>query len=355
MNYHAKWSPSSLPYTFNSGKGCSARAMLPSAPDIPGPAAIRGTFLHDLAFMLASGDEPGDHNEEDLADIQPYLDYIEKFAQNSKLTVQLEVDAPIGKITGEVKDDGKFATGAIDCRVVGRNILAIIDLKTGAVPVWPDSDQLKGYGAASVIDLDYHGKVVLVIHQGGEAKVHETTSEELREWAANLAAYVQAAEKRKRLKYVAGEKNCTFCPQTPTCPSLKDYANKMAAKDFAVPTDNKSLARMLNLVKPLRKHLDAIETAGTAALSKGEKVPGFKLVEKVTRMKWVDEAEDKLVASLGDAAYNRSLVSITAAKKLVDADTIDELTFKPKGEPQCALEGDKRPAINDASADFKDA
>ena len=59
-----------------------------------------------------------------------------------------------------------------------------------------------------------------------------------------------------------------------------------------------------------------MEGAALAEANKGVSIPGWKLVHAKTNRKWIAGAADKLFALLGDAAYDKKLIGLTAADKL---------------------------------------
>ena len=101
----------------------------------------------------------------------------------------------------------------------------------------------------------------------------------------------------------------------------------------------------------------------SGALTAGETVTGWKMVEGRSNRKYADEIQvaDKLKAAGFDEArlYQRKLYGITEMEKLVGkkklAATLGDLLIKPAGKPVLVPESDKREAINTteaAQADF---
>jgi CRISPR/Cas system-associated exonuclease Cas4 (RecB family) len=350
---HALWSPSGSPYWFNDGRGCPARVLLPPKPETPSPAAAEGTRLHDLAEQYLDGGSPT-LTDEDWSAIGPYCEYIESQIFNPMVNTTVEVQVDLEPITGEVD-----ATGTIDCLVCSDTYLEVVDLKTGAKIVEPTSNQLKMYAAAAVEELDYTGEHVrCTIHQGGKAHTVVYNTEEVIAFGEEIRGYIYAVEQEAdagHLRYVPGEKNCQWCPHVIDCEAQAGMRNEIAAREFAVSEDPVQLAGDLALVGALRRWCDEVESRSLRAAEGGAVLPGFKLVRARTNRRWSEDAEEKLFELLGDAAYTRKLIGLTEAGKLVDAETMNELTVKPEGRPTLAPEDDKRPAINDAAADFTNA
>lgn len=355
---HARWSPSSSPYWYNEGKGCPARAMMPRVEEeTSSPAALEGTRKHELCEVrLSTGEWPESASLSDIEELRNYVQYVEDRSLLANLTIE-EV-ALLEPITGE-----PGATGSIDALLVDDNYLEIVDLKTGAKRVSPDSSQLKMYAAAVALELDYDGReVAMTVHQGGEAHTHRMSTRELMWWAAEVKSYVEHHERKlhetRTYEFRPSDDNCTWCPFLETCPALKEYRDKIAAQDFAAfdatKADPDEMAEALTMIGPLRKWATRVEQLALEQAKVGNAPTGFKLVAARTNRKYTDEAESILVELLGDAAYNRSLIGVTAADKLVDAETMQRIAIAPPGKPTLAPESDPRPALSDAAADFKD-
>lgn len=341
MTKHAKWSPSGSPRWLK----CSASVTLGPGEYSSSAAAERGTLLHGEAADALLGDEgPGIDNQ----DVVDYIEFVRERQDDFTLRVFIETPVPLLPVTGE------SAHGSVDCLVLQPNLLEVIDLKTGAMAVEPSSSQLKLYGAAACYEVDYDGPVHLIIHQGGKAHVHETHSEDLLTFAADVRRYIDNAEAdaRKGLhSYNPSEDACRYCPHVATCPELREFRDALAADDFLVVEDPTDLANDLDMIPPLLAWAKATQEKAQALALKGVTLPGYKLVRANTMRKWIGEKE--LVAVLGEAAYDRKLIGIGAGEKLLDAKTMQELTIKPEGGPVLVPETDKRPAIaDDAATDF---
>jgi hypothetical protein len=166
------------------------------------------------------------------------------------------------------------------------------------------------------------------------------------------------------------------------CPAREAEALTAATLDFADVTeitagalpDPRSFdaARLAQVLKGLQivsawqaqvqEYIEAIMLGGTP-------VPGFKVVEKIGRAKWVAADED--VASFAgmmfgveeDAIRPRRLTTIGDAEKLLKQagatkDQIDDFkmqfTLKESSGLTIAPESDRRPAVDAAQRDFGD-
>ena len=353
---HAQWSPSGSPYWYNHGDGCPARVLLPPVPETSSVPAEEGTRLHGLSedYLL---DKDPEISDEDWEKIGPYCEYIDGLEMENPMgTLLIEEVVNITPITGEEE-----AHGHADAVFITPHRVEMVDLKTGFVQVPPERNcQLMMYGAGIAIELDLHPDTVvrLTIHQDGEARSWDTTAGELYDFAEAVKAYVDEAQQyltdTGAPPYAASGKNCQWCPHIIDCEAQAGMRTEIAKSDFAVPEDPDELGRMLNMVGPLQHWIKAIEARGLEVAKAGTAPTGYKLVAGRANRKWIDGAEEKVVALLGDAAYDQKLIGLTAADKLIGKEGMAALTFKPEGKPTLAPEDDKRPAINDAKDDFKE-
>lgn len=150
-----------------------------------------------------------------------------------------------------------------------------------------------------------------------------------------------------------GEKQCKWCKAKATCPALKKYTedtilstfedlnkdimtNKLNDEQLKLILDNKNL---------IEDFLKSVEQYIYGRVLTGEKFEGYKLVEGRSNRKWVDDAEKVLKNKLGEDAYEKKLIGITAAVKKLKKDEVEELTYKPEGKLQLVPDSDKRKEV----------
>lgn len=174
-----------------------------------------------------------------------------------------------------------------------------------------------------------------------------------------------------------GEKQCRFCKAKSTCPALlAEVTNAVGgepatAEDFAqfVPIDTTDgigdnyLSLAMDKVGLVEDWCKAIRAEVERRLLRGDKVPGYKLVEgKQGIRRWVDadkaEAALKALKLKQDEIFERELISPTAAEKLLKKtpekwDKLQGLISRNPGKPSVAPATDKRPelAVHTATAD----
>ena len=156
--------------------------------------------------------------------------------------------------------------------------------------------------------------------------------------------------------YGPSESNCRFCKLAPTCPALHQVATDIVSQDFdplpAEALTDDQLAKVVEMKPLIEQWLRAVYKHAVDRTERGNPLPGFKLVHGRSQRKWADDAEDKLAEFLGDKAFDKKLIGITAAEKIVGKAVVDSLTTKPPGAPTLVPLDDKRPAI-DIAGDFE--
>ncbi len=161
---------------------------------------------------------------------------------------------------------------------------------------------------------------------------------------------------------VPGETQCRWCRAAGSCSALHAHTSQIIGREFD-DLDGVSLGDMtddqtreiLENAGLIRAFLGAVEDSVFRLLSEGGSFEGWKLVEGRSLRKWADEAqaETALVDAVGDAAWEKSLLSPAKAEKLLGKKKtiLKNLIVKPEGKPTLAPEADKRPALGQAVCD----
>lgn len=351
--------------------------------------AQEGTLAHELAELYIRHDvlhnieEPDFERRleeimsdemfsEEMLDVIPtYTDYCA-----AQLNVA-KTNSPYAIMEIEQKLDlTKFVPesfGTADCIIANDGTLEIIDLKYGkGVPVYADwNKQLMLYGLGALQEYSTmfditNVRLTIVQPRIDNISSWEISFDELNNWAENeLKPKAQLAFSGK------GELNagdwCKFCAVRNQCRKLYEQQIEIAKHEFADPallTDDE----IADIVRRTPKLIDwansVAEYAQEKAINENKQWPGLKLVEGISRRKWIDEdqASDTIFARCPelseDEIFNMKLKPITAIEKIVGkkrfAEILGDVVVKPQGKPTLVPSEDKRPAMGytQAQLDF---
>ena len=373
-------------------------------PDTSSAYADEGTAAHTVAQMCLEdkmdaseylneviwvGERKIKVDAEMVRCVQMYVDDVRARAKGKTLLVEVKV--PIGHITGE---EGATSTSdAIVVDVAARK-LTVIDLKYGrGVEVEAEgSEQGQKYALGALEECSLLGDfdtVEIVIFQpriSAEPKVWTTTVAKLEEFAAAVRRAVDRSREAlakfdaipvggdldawAALYLQPGEKQCKFCKAKATCPALLAEMTEVVggapatAEDFAqfLPapvteeTGSNYLSIALSKVDLVEEWCKAVRAEAFRRMMEGQQIDGFKLVEgKQGNRAWRDaSAVEELLKAKRlkvDEMYDRSLISPTAAEKLLKKDkpkvweVLQEHITRSAGKPSLAPASDKRPPL----------
>ena len=373
---HAKLSPSGSPRWLNCPGSVKAEAEYIAAhPDEPTSSifAEEGTRAHAVAeaALTAGGKGFGDAlvlnggtfngeevNAEMCRHVQEYVDYVLSFVDDkSAMLIEERVS-----LEGVVPK----CFGTCDAIVMTADAINIIDLKYGkGVKVdAADNTQLMLYALGFILESgpiyewDDDRKVDLHIAQPRLTHYdsHSTTVGELMAWGNEVEAKAKAAL-GKNPPRKAGETQCRWCKAKPDCPALNAHLAEIVGDEFdnldADAIDDKTRKAILDNADLITGYIAAVRDSVFRRIFAGGKFDGYKIVAGRSIRKWKPEAEDALVNLIGDDAYERKLIGVTAATKLAGKDEVGKLLNKPQGKPTLVAESDKRPDyVADATDDF---
>lgn len=312
------------------------------------PYAQEGTLAHEIAELYlrhdglnAVSDEDFDNRIEELMsselfndemlDVIPiYTDYcLAQFTEAKALNAGAEmvIEAKID-LTAYIPE----GFGTADCCIINDNILEVIDLKYGkGVPVHADwNKQLMTYGLGALYWFDSMYDITEVRLTIVQPRLNNISSfmisaDELRNWGENELkpgankAFVGEGD------LSAGEW-CRFCAVKNQCRALYKQQVEIAKHEFKEPylLSDDEIADIIRKTPALVEWANSITAyANKRAIEEGKIWPGFKLVEGISRRKWIDEdkAAEAILIKLpelsDDEIYNMKLKSITDIEKLV--------------------------------------
>jgi hypothetical protein len=381
--------------------------------------ADEGTFAHQLAeeclvarcFDASTriGDEITSPKlaskkivtEEMAAAVQVYLDAVaEELGRSADaiLLIEERFELPISSAEpGEV-------FGANDALVYHPSLgrLVIFDYKHGqgvSVSV-EDSPQLKFYGAGAALSHpDWHlAEIELVIVQPRARDADDYDVPGVKRWAMDtfeliefIGTIEQAVTEAKawqvRLRDsgsvpVAGlnpGSHCRWCAAAAICPAKQQEVVASIGVDFhdiagmspkALPKpadmDAARIGQVLQGLGVLEAWAQQVRDFAFGLLQQGVPVPGFKLVDKIGRRKWIDNESEiagylEMVYGIdADDVFPRKLATITEAERLIKAkipaadkaarkEALDDLslrfTLKDSSGQTIAPDTDRRDAV----------
>lgn len=265
--------------------------------------------------------------------------------------------------------------GTADCVIINDDLMEVIDLKYGkGVPVYAEwNKQLMLYALGALRKYDAMYDITEVQMTIVQPRINNISS-----WQISVAELKKWAEEELKPKAELafegkGELNagdwCRFCAVRNQCRKLYEQQLEIAQYEFASPEllSDDEIADIVKRTPKLVEWANSIaEYAQAKALNENKQWPGLKLVEGISRRKWLDE--DKAVNAIfarcpelsEDEIFNTKLKPITSIEKLIGksrfADVFADVVIKPQGKPTLVPLEDKRPAMgySQAQMDFKD-
>lgn len=124
------------------------------------------------------------------------------------------------------------------------------------------------------------------------------------------------------------EKACRFCKAKINCPALKNiiptnFEINKSDEELKIILDNKNL--IINYLKSLEEHIKN-------RIEEGEKFKGYTIRKKNTNRTWNKDAYEVLTSILQDDAFEKKLIGITKAERLIGKEIINTITEKKEGE-----------------------
>lgn len=374
MKKHALLSASSSKKWLN----CTASPRLEQRiPDTTSKYALEGTLAHSLgeAYLLNSEDEIKKIENDDLfypgmkEEVLEYVTYCEerlneliKKDKNSIMLVEERINL------NEYVPEG-FGTG--DCILIGDKTLEIIDLKFGKgieVEVENNSQlMLYALGAYSeygfIYDIENIRITVAQVRLNGISSWNIKASD-LAAWGDNVVKPTAKEAFEGGGEPVPGEWcRSGFCKYRTNCKSYADYMLGFYDKYKDENTLSKdAISDILKISADLKNWVKEIEENALSEALQGEKFPGFKVVEGISRRTIKDEKgfADLLVAKNfdEDRIYKpRSIETLGNLEKLVGKKELAEIgkdfIIKPPGKPTLVPESDKRKELGSAEGDFE--
>lgn len=373
MTAHAKLSASGSSKWLNCPGSVQAESTI---PNISSKYAEEGTLAHELADQcLSSGINAekyigktiiaysGDKLSEFIVDVtmarfvQEYLDYVRSF-ENEHTQLYTEDRVDFSNIVPE-------GFGTMDAAIIDykTGVCHIFDLKYGQGVEVTAEGNTQGllyatgfYNEMKCLEVIKSFVIHIVQPRKYATSSWSVTLDQLEAFGVEAKRKAEEALKPDAVR-VPGEKQCEFCRAKANCGALDKFTSSIISNDFENLEDKQDLSeerikQILDNKKLIESFLKAVEDRALETLMQGGNVLGYKLVQGRSNRVWADGAENELIAKLGDDAYEKKLIGITAAEKKLKKAEVDKLTIKPVGKLTLAPESDKRPAAKAISDDF---
>lgn len=377
MSDHSILSPSSAgmwmrcPGSLAAGKGI---------PRITSAFADEGTIAHavaekclreniDATYALSS--VPGANSDM----IEPVMVYVKAVRRMLKGATwqSYEEKLDLSGILGYPEQ-----VGTADAIGLTKTTLQVHDLKYGkgirVSAVENPQEMLYGLGALSIALLitDNIKKVKLVIHQprlSDEPSEYTLSVAELKIFgdkakaAAAKAMQLYETGDIKDSDFNPGKEQCQWCPVKGTCKYLaKSCTNEVLGEfddltapkvpDVATMTPEQ-IARVLSVEDLILDWLKAVDKRALESCLKGEKIPGWKLVNgRMGNRAWADEKKIeetfKGYRLTHEEMYDMKLISPTQAEKVLSKkrwEEVEKLVTRKPASKQMVPITDSRPEV----------
>lgn len=351
-----------------------------------GEAAKRGTRIHELAAPMISalikGRKAVFPRSEEGEIAKKYAHFCHALYEEALI---MDDDAIYGVEQKAIMTDECW--GSSDFWIKSGSRLIVVDLKTGRDPIDPkDKTQLLLYavGVCRTKKLDQPKEVEAIIYQPGNGPddharhVYDYAAwirwcKDLNEGIKNATHYLNQGDKVRgglERDLVAGD-HCEWCDALGVCDRAKRYALAISSKNFtpvpierAAPPEVSTLepdqvGLILERAPMFISWLDAVRVRALELAHKGRRIPGFKVVPKITRRAWEKKYNAGAIAKgvglpLKDIQDTKlkSPAQVEELLKGKDKQKVSKYTFKPLGEPTVVPESDKRQALPSTKISF---
>lgn len=350
--------------------------------------ASEGTLAHEIAELFIRHDVmnlPDETFEDKMGDLMSnelfadeMLDYVsiytdycrdqynEALTNNPYAVIEIEQKVDLTEYVPE-------SFGTTDCAIINDNVLEIIDLKYGkGVPVyaeWNHQLMLYALGSLRKYDVMYDietVKMTIVQPRLNNISTFSMSVEDLRKWAEETLKPAADLAFKGEGELRAGDW-CKFCAVKNRCRALYEKQLEIAKYEFTDPPllSDDEIVDVLKRTPAFVEWVNSVnDYASEQAINHGKIWPGYKLVEGVSRRKWLDEDKvaeaifERMPEATEDDIYDMKLKTITQIEKLYGKKVVEEklsdVIVKPQGKPTLVPESDKRPAlgVEDAIKDF---
>lgn len=352
---------------------------------VSGPAAQRGTRIHEIAepwlrasiaekrFRLSTKYKPSRSAAKD--EVYEAKAYVEFCLRKWEAAVDLDPKSICGvEHRSRITDD---CWGSCDFWIFAAKRFTSIDLKSGREEVAvAGNTQLLIYALGVIRERKLVAREVeLCIWQpnadhempekGDVITQKEFTSHSLRimKGIEDAAWYINSGVEdltTYEAKLVAGD-HCNWCDAFGVCPKVREMNLSISSKNFTPVAVDKmeppapatleadQIAEIMRRAPTFVAWLEAVQLRALELMHKGRRVPGFKVVQKLTRRAWDQKYTDAQIAK----GLGLNIKEITKTQRLSPAQVEEHLdktgkerlkrfVFKPEGDPVVVADSDRR-------------
>ena len=323
--------------------------------------AIEGTHAHEVADLCLKNGRDADYYSkkkvlkkdvpaEMIRYVQEYLDYVRSHETDTS-TLMTEERVDFSNVVPE-------GFGTMDAAVLDGKTAHIFDLKYGqGVQVEAfENTQAQLYALGLLNELSFLDEIEeFVIHI---VMPRKSTPPPWTISVKDLILFGQHATERAELAMtdsaprVPGEKQCQWCKAKADCTALSSFVEETICAEFDdlddISVDRLSDSKKKSIIdnkKLIENFVNAVEAQAIERIINGDGFPGFKMVAGRSVRQWTEQAEEWLKKTLKAKAYNKKLIGIGDAEKLLGKGAADDYLTKPAGKPTLAPEHDKRQAL----------
>lgn len=361
---------------------------------VSGPAAQRGTRIHELAepvikAYVEKGRSPDVSrvgvDAQEAREAQDYVDYCVRRWDEAQL---LDPKARCWvEVRSVVNDD---CWGSVDFAILAARRLSIIDLKSGREPAetkYNTQELIYAMGELpGGVDPKGVREVELVIWQPNaddtlppeRSKVYtfaefQDVAELTMHGIERAAHYLRGEESFQEIqRQLSAGEWCTWCDALGFCPKAAERAQEISRESFlpvakgepparppAVESMTaKQVSQVLDRSKMFAEWLDAVKTRAMEMIQRGERVPGWKIVQSSTHFWWPSTMTPKALAKRlklreQDLLGEPEMLSPSklAEKYKAKRKLIDEIKTRPFAAT-IARESDRRPPLDNTKGSF---
>jgi hypothetical protein len=318
------------------------------APDRPSEAAEIGTAAHTLAEMCLKGRNIDPSSvphvgkievDDEMAEaVKGYVAAVRGLAKTYFTDVKIEARVILSE----------DVYGTIDALLISldNETMIIIDLKYGKSIVKVDENpQLHTYAVAAIDEFGMPTeRLILGVYQpriGREDPLETITYTErgigkmYKAWKIKIAMAVRRAKDMPNM-FEKGS-HCRYCKGKGDCPEFKAVlAQELGIEPVKVKgpvspekLSEADLAKFLEMEPAVQKYIKDVKAEAEARIKAGKKIPGKKLVYKVSNRQWMDEEKTKaaLWPTLLEKMYVKKLVSPAQAEEAgIKKEVVKKLT-----------------------------